>query len=42
MPFKKVFSVLGYLVAQSFKHLTFDFDSGHDLMAREFETHVRL
>ena len=29
-------------VAQSVKHLTLDFSSGHDLMVYEFEPHVGL
>ena len=29
-------------VAQSVKHLTLDFGSGHDLTIREFEPHIRL
>ena len=28
--------------AQSVKHLTLDFSSGHDLMVREIELHIRL
>ena len=29
-------------MAQSVKQLTLDFGSGHDLMVREFEPHIRL
>ena len=29
-------------MAQSVKHLTFDFSSGHDLMVHEFEPHMGL
>ena len=29
-------------VAQSVKHLTLGFGSGHDLMVHEFEPHIRL
>ena len=29
-------------MVQSVKHLTFGFDSGHDLTVREFEPHVGL
>ena len=35
--------ILGALwVAQSVEHLTLDFGSGHDLMVRGIEPHVRL
>ena len=39
--FKKSFQG-GAWVAQSVKHPTLDFDSGHDLTVREFKLHVRL
>ena len=29
-------------MAQSVKHLTLDFDSGHDLMVGDFKPHVGL
>ena len=32
----------GVWVAQSAKHPTLDFGSGHDLIVREFEPHIRL
>ena len=32
----------GTYVAQSVKHPTLDFDSGHDLMVREIEPHMGL
>ena len=32
----------GTWVAQTVKHLTFDFDSGHDLKVREFEPCIGL
>ena len=32
----------GAWVAQLVEHLTLDVGSGHDLMVREFEPHVRL
>ena len=32
----------GAWVAQSVKHLTLDFSSGHDLTVHEFEPHIRL
>ena len=34
--------VRGTWVAQTVERPTFDFDTGHDLMVREFELHVRL
>ena len=32
----------GTWMAQSVKHLTLDFNSGHDLMVCEFKAHIRL
>ena len=39
---KSVWKLWGAWVAQSVKHLTLDFGSGHDLLVHEFEPHVLL
>ena len=36
----KTYLYRGTCVAQSVKHLTLDFESGHDLVVREVEPHV--
>ena len=38
----KVFSPWGDRAAQSLKHLTLGFSSGHDLMVRMFKPHIGL